>query len=128
MMVGRLTEIDEDGGVAVTTFDVRADCFFVHRDGLLSEFGLIEHMAQSASAYAGLVALESGSGSPPVGLIGEVKRFKCYRRPAVGEKLLTKVVVGIEVAGVTALTCETRVGNELVAETRMKISIVGDNR
>lgn len=126
MMVDRLAGIDDEGDTALTTLDVRADNFFMHRDGLLSEFGLIEHIAQSASAYAGLKALMTGADEPPVGLIGEVKKFNCHRRPAIGERLSTRITMGIEVAGVTLLTGETRVGDELIADTRMKIAIMGD--
>lgn len=125
-MVDRLAGIDDERDAALTTLDVRADNFFMHRDGLLSEFGLIEHIAQSASAYAGLKALMTGADEPPVGLIGEVKKFNCHRRPAIGERLSTRITMGIEVAGVTLLTGETRVGDELIADTRMKIAIMGD--
>lgn len=125
MMVDRLAEIDEEGETALTRLEVRADNFFIHRDGLLSEFGILEHIAQSASAMAGLKWLEAGATTPPVGLIGEVKKFCCYRRPAIGETLSTQVTMGVEVGGVTLLTGETRVGDELIADTRMKIAIAG---
>ena len=126
MMVDRLAEVDEDSGVALTHLTVRADNFFIHRDGLLSECGLIEHIAQSASAFAGYKALfTSGTDNPPKGLIGEVKRFCCHRRPALGERLDTTVTFGIEVAGVTLLTGETRVNGELIADARMKIAVIG---
>lgn len=126
MMVDTLAEVDEDSGVALTHLTVRADNFFIHRDGLLSECGLIEHMAQSASAFAGYKVLsEKGTGDPPKGLIGEVKRFNCHRRPALGETLDTTITFGIEVAGVTLLTGETRVNGELIADTRMKIAVIG---
>ena len=79
MMVDKL--IDVDGDVAVTSLTVRDDNYFIDENGLLAEPGLIEHIAQSASAFAGYRAMASGAVIPPVGYIGEVKRFHCYRRP-----------------------------------------------
>ena len=126
MMVDTLAEVDEESGVALTHLTIRGDNFFIKRDGLLSECGLIEHIAQSASAFAGYKALsEKGAGDPPKGLIGEVKRFSCHRRPALGETLDTTITFGIEVAGVTLLTGETRVNGELIADARMKIAVSG---
>lgn len=121
LMVDRLASVD--GDQATTSLAIKPGNIFLDSDGLLAEAGLIEHIAQSASAFAGYRALAAGAVEPPVGYIGEVKRFHCYRRPRAGELLHTTVVMGAEVAGVTLLTGQTRVGNELVADTRMKISI-----
>lgn len=106
-----------------TTFEVKADCVFLDDDARLDEAGLVEHIAQSASALAGYRAREAGTTTAPVGFIGEVKKFRLHRRPAVGELLRTTVQMGVEVDGVTLLTGQTRVGDELVAETQMKIFI-----
>ena len=84
-MVDKL--MDVDGDVAQTVLTVRPDNYFIDEDGLLAEPGLIEHIAQSASAFAGHKALEAGATTPPVGYIGEVKKFHCYRRPYVGDEL-----------------------------------------
>ena len=52
-------------------------------NGSLLEPGIIEHIAQSASAHAGYKEKLKNSPNPPVGYIGEVKKFKLYRKPAV---------------------------------------------
>lgn len=121
LMVDRLTDATDD--VAVTGFVVKADNYFLDDDGLLAEVGLIEHIAQSASAFAGYKALLAGASEPPVGYIGEIKKFHCYRRPASGEELNTTITMGAEVAGVTIIKGETRVKGETVADTQMKIFI-----
>ncbi len=120
-MVDKL--MDVDGDVAQTVLTVRPDNYFIDEDGLLAEPGLIEHIAQSASAFAGHKALEAGATTPPVGYIGEVKKFHCYRRPYVGDELRTKIIMGAEVDGVTIISGETSVGDEVVADTQMKIFI-----
>lgn len=121
LMVDRLTDATDD--VAVTGFVVKADNYFLDDDGLLAEVGLIEHIAQSASAFAGYKALLAGASEPPVGYIGEIKKFHCYSRPAPGEELNTTITMGAEVAGVTIIKGETRVKGETVADTQMKIFI-----
>ena len=104
-----------EGDMARTQLTVRRDNSFVGDDGLLAEPGLIEHIAQSASAFAGFKAR--------VGYIGEVKKFRCFRCPRVGEELQTTVTFGPEVGGVSLLTGETCVGEETLACTQMKIYV-----
>lgn len=122
-----IIQVDElirvEGDTAETCLLIKADNYFIDEDQLFAEPGLIEHIAQSASAFAGYQALQQGATTPPVGYIGEVKHFHCYRRPAIGERLHTTITMGAEVAGVTMLTGETRVGEEVVADTKMKIFV-----
>ena len=120
-MVDRLVEVD--GGTATTALSVRPDNYFMEDDGAMAEPGLIEHIAQSALALAGYWALASGASAPPVGYIGEVRKFRCYRRPRVGEELRTSVVWGDTVGDIALVSGESRVGDERVAEVGMKISI-----
>ena len=112
-----------EGGAVRTRLTVRRDNCFVGEDGLLAEPGLVEHIAQSASAFAGYKAMEAGASEPPVGYIGEVRKFLCYSCPRVGEALQTTVTFGPEVGGVSVLTGETCVGEETVACTQMKIYV-----
>lgn len=120
-MVDRLVEVD--GGTATVALSVRPDNYFMEDDGAMAEPGLIEHIAQSALALAGYRALASGAPAPPVGYIGEVRKFRCYRRPHVGEELRTSVVWGDTVGDIALVSGESRVGDERVAEVGMKISI-----
>ena len=115
-MVDRLVEVD--GGTATAALSVRPDNYFMEDDGAMAEPGLIEHIAQSALALAGYRA-----SAPPVGYIGEVRKFRCYRRPRVGEELRTSVVWGDTVGDIALVSGESRVGDERVAEVGMKISI-----
>ena len=121
MLVDALVGVE--GGAVRTRLTVRRDNCFVGEDGLLAEPGLVEHIAQSASAFAGYKAMEAGASEPPVGYIGEVRKFRCYRCPRVGEELQTTVTFGPEVGGVFVLTGETCVGEETVACTQMKIYV-----
>lgn len=124
MMVDRLVEVKGDR--AVTSLTVRAGNYFLDGNDRLAEIGLLEHIAQSASAVAGHWAMAAGAGMPPVGYIGEVRKFNCYFLPKVGDELCTTITVGAEVAGVTLITGETRISNAVAADTQMKIYISND--
>ena len=121
MMVDRLVHAEDER--CTTSLTIAPDNFFLDADGLVAEAGLVEHIAQSASAFAGYRAKEAGAEKPPVGYIGEVKRFHCYRRPAVGETLTTTITMGPTVGEVTIIRGETTSNGEKIAETQMKIAI-----
>ena len=93
--------------------------------GFLREPGMIEHVAQSAAAFAGYASFTKGE-SPKLGFIGEVKKFKIDRLPKVGEFLRTRLRVLGEAAGVTLISAETKSGEEVLATCQMKIFIKED--
>lgn len=117
VMVDRLTSIEE--GVSYTELGVRADNLFVER-GVLSECGLIEHIAQSAAARIGYLFRMRGE-AVPIGYIGSVNQFALGRLPRVGERLTTSIRVLQEVYQVSLVEAEVRSGDEVVASSRMKI-------
>ena len=102
-----------DGTHAVTALTVLKENYFMLPDGTMSETGVIEHM--------GCQALEQQTANPPVGLIGEVKRFECQRRPCAGEKIETSIEFGFVFGNVTIATGESHVGEELIAKAQLKI-------
>ena len=120
-MVDVLVSATEDE--AVCRYTVKDGNFFIESDGRLSEVALIEHIAQSASAHAGWKAREAGATEAPIGYIGEVKNFHLYHRPKKGDTLETLVSMGPVVQGVTLMRGETKVGDEVVADTQMKIYV-----
>lgn len=123
LMVNRL--LKAEGDKALTQFTIGSDNYFV-MDDIISVTGLIEHIAQSASAMAGYKAIQAGVDNPPMGMLAEVKHFICHRQPHVGDILLTEVTKGVEVNGVSIITGNTRVDNEIIAEISMKIYIPDD--
>ena len=112
-----------DGTHAVTALTVLKENYFILYDSTMAETGLIEHIAQSCSALMGLQVLEQENPSekPPVGLIGEIKRFECMRRPNIGEKVCTTIEFGFTFGNVTMATGESRVGDETIAKAQLKI-------
>ncbi len=123
MMVDELLCVN--GDEAQCRLAVREDNFFLESDGFIAEVGIIEHIAQSASAFAGYRAVvEEGATEPPVGYIGEVKNFHLIQRPAAGDTLITTITMGPTVDGVTIISGECKKeSGEVVADTRMKIYV-----
>src|SRR5574344_1542745 len=113
------TDTEANTGLTVT-----ADNLFCENNKL-REPGLIEHVAQSAAAFAGYDTYRQGL-VPKLGFIGEIKKFKIYRLPLTGECLHTHLAVLGEAAGVTLLAAETRVNDEIITSCQMKIFIKND--
>jgi predicted hotdog family 3-hydroxylacyl-ACP dehydratase len=106
---------------AHTGLTVQADNLFCV-DGRFTEPGLMEHIAQSASAHAGYKAL-CKQKTAPLGFIGEIKKFRVFRLPAVGEQLRTSVNVLSEVLNISLISAEITSDGEPVATCQMKIFI-----
>ncbi|MDR1724194.1 MAG: hydroxymyristoyl-ACP dehydratase [Tannerella sp.] len=91
-------------------------------EGFFTEPGLIEHIAQSASAFAGYQAKIAGR-PVPIGLIGEVKKFRINFLPCTNSKLCTHLRIISEVFNVTLISAETKVNDSIAAEGLMKIYV-----
>lgn len=122
VMVDALVDATDDG--ASTALTVTADNIFCS-EGRLREPGLIEHIAQSAAAFAGFATYKQGL-PPKLGYIGELKKIRINVLPLVGDTLRTTLHVLGEAAGITLLEAETRVGDTVVASGQMKIFIKED--
>lgn len=119
MMVDTLYEADETD--CMTGLTISADNMFC-QEGLFIEPGMIEHIAQSASAFAGMKAKMKNEPTP-VGYIGEVKKFKLVSNPKAGDVLTTSIHTVSEVQNVSLIKAETKVGDCVVASCQMKIFI-----
>lgn len=106
----------------VTELTIKADNYFVE-NGALAETGLLEHIAQTASALAGYLASIQGATCPPVGYIAEIKEFLCASCPRVGDVLQTTIVLENEVGNISVISGETHVQGKTIATTQMKIYI-----
>ena len=119
MMVDFFAPASEtEGDTALTVSEDNIFC----SGGVLREPGLIEHIAQSAAAYAGYGTWIKNE-PPKLGFIGEVKKLSIAGLPKVGETLRTHYKVLGSADGVTLISAETKAGGETVASGRMKIFI-----
>ncbi len=121
MMVDKLCSASAEG--ATTLLSVREDNMFLNGERMC-EAGIIEHMAQSASAMEGYKYKSQGKEAP-VGFIGEVKKFTLNFLPKVGDTLSTEIKVVSEAMGITLISAGTSVNGEVAATCQMKIFIRG---
>ena len=106
---------------AETGLTIHEDNIFV-RDGLFREPGLIEHIAQSAAAFAGYGTFIRGE-EPKLGFIGEIKESNIYFLPQVGCELHTTLNLIAVVKGISLISAKTTCDGQPVADCQMKIFI-----
>ena len=111
------------GASCTALLSVRTDNYFMLPSGEMSASGLIEHIAQSASALAGYMAVQQGATTPPVGMIAEVKNFVCQRRPRAGESISTTITMGFSFGAMTLCHGESCIGDDMIGEVDLKIFI-----
>jgi predicted hotdog family 3-hydroxylacyl-ACP dehydratase len=119
VMIDRLVHYDPVR--TVTSLEVRADNIFVD-NGHLSVAGINENIAQTCAARMGYISRSSGE-RVRIGVIGAITGFSVSRTPLTGEVLTTIIDVVQEVFQVTLVHATVRVGDELIAETDLKIAL-----
>ena len=116
VMVDVVWSADEQS--ADTGLTIQEDNIFV-KDGLFREPGLIEHIAQSATAFAGYGTFVRGE-EPKLGFIGEIKDCVFNLMPPVGSELHTHIQLVTVIGGIRLINAEVRLKDELVATCVMK--------
>lgn len=119
VMIDRLVHYDPVR--TVTTLEVRADNIFVD-NGHLSVAGINENIAQTCAARMGYISRSSGE-RVKIGVIGAITGFSVNRTPLTGEVLTTTIDVVQEVFQVTLVHATVRVGEDVIAETDLKIAL-----
>jgi len=119
VMIDRLVHYDPVR--TVTMLEVRSDNIFAD-DGHLSVAGLNENIAQTCAARMGYISRSSGD-RVKIGVIGAITGFSVKRTPLVGEVLTTTIEVKQEVFQVTLVHATVTVGEEVIAETDLKIAL-----
>lgn len=91
------------------------------KNGILSEPGIIEHMAQSMSLHRGYRGFLEGLEKPQTGFIGAIKTVEIFELPQAGTTLTTYVEILQEVMKVTLVTARTvNQQGEVLATSEMK--------
>lgn len=108
-----------ENGRSSTQFLITEENIFVD-DHILSECGVIEHIAQSAAARVGFIFQNNGE-QIPIGYIGSVNNFQLYVLPQVGNRLETNIEIIQEVFNISLIEAVCMVGDVKIASCRMKI-------
>ena len=119
ILVDHLVDFTPEG--VTTEFEVRSDGIFTE-NGCLIATGLIENIAQTCATRIGYINYISHC---PVGIgyIGAIRDLTIFRTPHVGELLTTTIRVKEEIFGMTLVDAEVRSGEELLAQSEMKIAL-----
>lgn len=119
IMVDSLVSYSDDS--VVSEFKIDPSNIFV-LNGVLTEPGLIENMAQTVALHTGS-QYKLKNETPPTGYIGAIKDVEVMQLPAINEQLTTKAIILHEFMGVTLVNISvTKDGNE-IAKGQMKTVI-----
>lgn len=117
VMVDEFLGIEDN--MSKTRLHVTDSNIFVN-DGIFSECGLIEHIAQSAAARVGFI-FRSKNQEIPLGYIGSVNDFVMIENPKSGDIIDTTVEVLQEVFNITLIKACCHVNGREIASCKMKI-------
>ena len=117
ILVDNLLSCNEE--VVVTDFHIPQDHILV-QNGVLSEVGLIENVAQTCAARIGWINREKPI---PIGVIGAVNNFEYYTLPVAGETITTTVTVSSAVFEAIIVHAETKCNGQSVAQCDMKVFV-----
>ena len=118
VLISRVTACSN--GQIETEFDVDADHIFVN--GILSEAGMLENIAQTAAAMMGLETRQKGE-AVPLGFIGGINKVKLFGFAGVSTTIRTRVEVLQEVFNIILVRGKCFNLDELLLECEMKIVI-----
>ncbi len=108
----------------ITGFVIPGDNILV-KEGVFSEPGLIEHMAQSMSLHRGYHGFLAGLDKPKTGFIGVIKSLEIFQLPKAGDKLKTYVEILHEIMNVTSVSARTEdeEGNVLAVSEMKTVTV-----
>lgn len=119
VMVGRLCHFDMDKTVTKTKI---SDSNIFVENGVFTTPGIIENIAQSCAARIGYVNKYILKKCVQIGFIGAVRNMNLYRCPKAGEEIETTIITIEEIFGMTLVSATVRAGDEIIAESEMKIA------
>lgn len=113
-----------DPVITRSQLQVRADNIF-NDQGHLSTAGICENIAQTCAARIGYLSL-SMDGPVKLGFIGAINNMQVNRTPVTGETLITEIKVLQEVFNITLVHAVMKSGDDVIAETDLKIALSDD--
>jgi len=119
VMVDEILEYDEK--TRLTAFHIKANNLFIE-DGIFTESGLMENMAQSAASKVGYACKMSGK-EVSLGFIGAISKVKIHDLPKVGAYIKTKIIFDKTVFNVSLINAKVYFENNLICQCEMKIVI-----
>lgn len=106
-------------GISETQLTIKNDNIFVEND-CFTEFGLIEHIAQSAAARVGYICRKENKPIS-IGYIGAISNMEIVFLPKIKDMLETRIEILQEVFNITLIKAESFTDGRLTASCQMKI-------
>lgn len=120
VMIGKLTHFDMEKTVTETV--IAEDNIFTE-NGVFTASGVIENIAQTCAARIGYVNKYILKKGIQLGFIGAIRNLQLHRCPIVGETIKTTILTIEEIFGMTLVKATVCVGDEVIAESEMKIAL-----
>ena len=117
------TLIDCTEKETITSLTIESDNMFVE-NGIFTEAGLMENMAQTAASKVGYECMILNKPVPP-GFIGAVKNLEVITYPKVGDTINTRISIENEVFGITLIGGSVSHNGVEIATAEMKIVLNG---
>lgn len=117
VLVGKLLHFDEQ---MIRSSFLIPDQHVMVCNGVLTEGGLLENIAQTAAAGAGYQAVIN-QNKVKEGYIAAIKDLEIFDLPATGSELITEVTLEAQWANMNVITGKVWNNNDLVAQCEMKI-------
>ncbi|CAN5436638.1 flexirubin biosynthesis protein [soil metagenome] len=106
---------------SITQFEVFGESIFV-KNGVLSEAGLIENIAQTAAAKMGYSCIKKGIPIP-IGYIAGIKNLEVFESPVIGKVLRTSIQVTNRVMDVILVMGEITSEEKVICRCEMRIFV-----
>lgn len=119
VMIDSLLEADEKR--TASSLKILSDNIFCN-NGLFSESGLVENIAQTAAAGVGYICKKEGR-TVPVGFIASIRDLTVGRLPEQQSVLITETVNVDEIMGVSIVRGTVKCGEEVIAGCEMRIFV-----
>ena len=119
-MIDKLEYCDRE--ITITNLKVQSKNIFCD-NGIFSESGLIENIAQSCAARMGYINKYINKESIHLGFIGAIRNMEILRLPKTDECMITEINVLEEIFQMILVKATVKANDELIASCEMKISI-----
>jgi len=104
---------------SVCSFTIRTGHQFVE-NGVFTEPGLVENMAQTAAAGTGYFAAQQGNAAP-VGFIGALKGLQIMELPKVGDTIVTTITFIHQIMNAHIVQGVVNLNDKQIATCELKI-------
>lgn len=117
-----MSDIDDwSESITIGSFCIPSNHILVEQ-GLLTEEGIIEHMAQTAAVSSGYTAFKNNT-PVPVGFIGQIKSLKIHQLPKANSTIKTKMEHIHQIGPISVIQLTCKKDDILIAECEMKIFV-----